>query len=89
MSKVQTITIDFTQISSNQGFYEQLKAQYTQIASYFGDNLDALQDVLRDADLHIVIINCGKARQEQYKKIFTVMNRCVDINNNFSYEVIY
>ena len=56
---MSTIYIDFTDIGDDEDFYAQLKEKLP-LPEYFGDNLDALSDVIKgelEMPLHLEFVN--------------------------------
>ncbi|EFA81867.1 hypothetical protein PPL_05099 [Heterostelium album PN500] len=66
---------DFRKIDNIDVFYDQL-AEKTTVPSYFGRNLDALVDILRDcadAPLEIIFTHMNQDKQNQFGRLINVL----------------
>lgn len=69
------ITIDFCAIKTYADFYEQLK-QKIELPDYFGDNLDALYDVISgevSLPMEIHFINMSLDQLEEFSNLLNTM----------------
>lgn len=72
---MKTIYIDFTEIGDYEDFYTQLKEKLP-LPEYFGDNLDALFDVITgelEMPLHIEFVNMGVDQLEIFEDLLTTL----------------
>jgi len=72
---MKTIYIDFTNIGDYEDFYAQLKEKLT-LPEHFGDNLDALYDVITgelEMPLHIEFVNMSVDQLEIFEDLLTTL----------------
>jgi Barstar, RNAse (barnase) inhibitor len=72
---MKTIYIDFTDIGDYEDFYAQLKEKIT-LPEHFGDNLDALYDVITgelEMPLHIEFVNMSVDQLEIFEDLLTTL----------------
>ena len=70
---MNSIIIDFKNISSREDFYREL-GEKCNLPSYFGENLDALWDVLTSGELGfplaVLFINFSKNKNEFFRELY-------------------
>ena len=84
---MKTIYIDFTDIGDYEDFYAQLKEKLT-LPDYFGDNLDALSDVITgelEMPLHIEFVNMSVDHLELFEDLLTTLEDAEDEVEDFSF----
>ncbi|MDR2236411.1 MAG: barstar family protein [Chryseobacterium sp.] len=84
---MKTIYIDFTDIGDYEDFYAQLKEKMP-LPEYFGDNLDALSDVLTgelEMPLHIEFVNMTVDQLETFEDLLTTLEDAEDEVEDFSF----
>ncbi len=84
---MKTIYIDFTDIGDYEDFYAQLKEKIT-LPDYFGDNLDALSDVITgelEMPLHIEFVNMTVDQLEIFEDLLTTLEDAEDEVEDFSF----
>lgn len=84
---MKTIYIDFTDIGDYEDFYAQLKEKIT-LPEYFGDNLDALSDVITgdlEMPLHIEFVNMTVDQLETFEDLLTTLEDAEDEVEDFSF----
>lgn len=84
---MKTIYIDFTDIGDYEDFYAQLKEKIT-LPEYFGDNLDALSDVITgelEMPLHIEFVNMTVDQLEIFEDLLTTLEDAEDEVEDFSF----
>ena len=84
---MKTIYIDFTDIGDYEDFYAQLKEKIT-LPDYFGDNLDALSDVITgelEMPLHIEFVNMTVDQLEIFEDLLTTLEDAEDQVEDFSF----
>jgi len=84
---MKEIYIDFTSIGDYEDFYEQLKDKLT-LPDYFGDNLDALYDVVTgnlELPLHIEFVNMSVEQLEIFEDLLTTLEDAEDETEGFSF----
>ncbi|GAA4151863.1 hypothetical protein GCM10022217_06060 [Chryseobacterium ginsenosidimutans] len=84
---MKTIYIDFTDIGDYEDFYAQLKEKLT-LPEYFGDNLDALSDVITgelEMPLHIEFVNMTVDQLETFEDLLTTLEDAEDEAEDFSF----
>jgi len=72
---MNTIYIDFTDIGDYEDFYSQLKEKI-QLPEHFGDNLDALSDVITgelEMPLHLEFVNMSVDQLELFEDLLTTL----------------
>ncbi|KMQ65468.1 barnase inhibitor [Chryseobacterium angstadtii] len=84
---MKTIYIDFTDIGDYEDFYAQLKEKIT-LPEYFGDNLDALSDVITgelEMPLHLEFVNMTVDQLEIFEDLLTTLEDAEDETEDFSF----
>lgn len=84
---MNTIYIDFTEIGDYEDFYTQLKEK-AKLPEYFGDNLDALSDVITgdlEMPLHLEFVNMSVDQLELFEDLLTILEDIEDENEEFSF----
>jgi ribonuclease inhibitor len=84
---MKTIYIDFTDIGDYEDFYIQLKEKLP-LPDYFGDNLDALSDVITgelEMPLHIEFVNMSVDQLELFEDLLTTLEDAEDQVEEFSF----
>ena len=72
---MKTIYIDFSEIGDEQDFYQQLK-QKLSLPENFGDNLDALYDILTgfvELPLHLEFVNMSVNQLEDFETLLETL----------------
>ena len=88
MENIQTIEFDFRQIRTNDDFYNQLKLKI-ELPDYFGDNLDALYDILTGylkLPLKFIFINLTINQLETLSDLFSTLD---DAENTTDFDFLY
>ena len=81
------IYIDFLEIGDYEDFYAQLKEKLT-LPEHFGDNLDALFDVITgelEMPLHIEFVNMSVEQLEIFEDLLTTLEDAEDEVEDFSF----
>ncbi len=81
------IYIDFLNIGDYEDFYAQLKEKLT-LPEHFGDNLDALYDVITGElpmPLHIEFVNMSVEQLEIFEDLLTTLEDAEDEVEDFSF----
>lgn len=84
---MKTIYIDFTDIGDYEDFYTQLKEKLT-LPEHFGDNLDALYDVITgelEMPLHIEFVNMSVDQLEIFEDLLTTLEDAEEELESFSF----
>ncbi|KFF25332.1 barstar family protein [Chryseobacterium vrystaatense] len=84
---MKTIYIDFTDIGDYEDFYAQLKEKIT-LPDYFGDNLDALSDVITgelEMPLDLEFVNMTVDQLEIFEDLLTTLEDAEDEREDFSF----
>lgn len=84
---MKTIYIDFTDIGDYEDFYAQLKEKIT-LPEHFGDNLDALSDVITGAlemPLHIEFVNMTVDQLENFEDLLIVLEDAEEETEDFTF----
>ena|ERR1700750_1011017 len=84
---MKTIYIDFTDIGDYEDFYAQLKEKVT-LPEYFGDNLDALSDVITgelEMPLHLEFVNMTVDQLEIFEDLLTTLEDAEDEREDFTF----
>lgn len=84
---MKTIYIDFTDIGDYEDFYAQLKEKIT-LPDYFGDNLDALSDVITgelEMPLDLEFVNMTVDQLETFEDLLTTLEDAEDEREDFSF----
>lgn len=84
---MKTIYIDFTDIGDYEDFYTQLKEKLT-LPDHFGDNLDALFDVITgelEMPLHIEFVNMSVDQLEMFEDLLTTLEDAEDEVEEFTF----
>jgi ribonuclease inhibitor len=84
---MKTIYIDFTEIGDYEDFYAQLKEKVS-LPEYFGDNLDALSDVITgelEMPLHLEFVNMTVDQLEMFEDLLATLEDAEDEMEEFSF----
>lgn len=84
---MNTTYIDFTEIGDYEDFYTQLKEK-AKLPEYFGDNLDALSDVITgelEMPLHLEFVNMSVDQLELFEDLLTMLEDIEDENEKFTF----
>lgn len=84
---MKTIYIDFTDIGDDEDFYAQLKEKIT-LPEHFGDNLDALSDVITgelEMPLHIEFVNMTVDQLESFEDLLTTLEEIEEESEEFTF----
>jgi ribonuclease inhibitor len=84
---MSTIYIDFTDIGDDEDFYTQLKEKLP-LPEYFGDNLDALSDVITgglEMPLHLEFVNMTVDQLETFEDLLTTLEDAEDETEDFTF----
>lgn len=84
---MSTIYIDFTDIGDDEDFYAQLKEKLP-LPEYFGDNLDALSDVITgglEMPLHLEFVNMTVDQLEIFEDLLTTLEDVEDEVKDFTF----
>ncbi len=84
---MKEIYIDFVNIGDYEDFYGQLKSKL-ELPEYFGDNLDALSDVISgelEMPLHIEFVNMSVDQLELFEDLLTTLEDLEDEMEEFSF----
>lgn len=82
-----TFSIDFTDIGDDEDFYTQLKSKLD-LPKYFGDNLDALADVISgelEMPLHLEFVNMSVDQLETFEDLLETLEDAEDEVEGFSF----
>ncbi len=84
---MNTIYIDFVNIGDYEDFYTQLKEKLP-LPDYFGDNLDALYDVISgyvELPLHLEFVNMSVDQLETFEDLLTTLEDAEDEVEGFTF----
>ena len=84
---MKTIYIDFTDLGDYEDFYAQLKEKLT-LPDHFGDNLDALYDVISgeiEMPLQIEFVNMTVDQLEIFEDLLTTLEDAEDNVEDFTF----
>lgn len=84
---MKNIEIDFTDIGDDEEFYTQLKKKVN-LPDYFGDNLDALSDVISgelEMPLNLEFINMSVDQLETFEDLLEALEDAEDDVEGFSF----
>lgn len=84
---MSTVYIDFTDIGDDEDFYAQLKEKLP-LPEYFGDNLDALSDVITgglEMPLHLEFVNMTVDQLEIFEDLLTTLEDAEDEVEDFTF----
>lgn len=84
---MKTVYIDFTDIGDYEDFYVQLKEKLT-LPEHFGDNLDALSDVISGAlemPLHIEFVNMTVDQLETFEDLLLTLEDAEEETEDFTF----
>ncbi|MBW3521335.1 barstar family protein [Chryseobacterium sp. NKUCC03_KSP] len=84
---MSTIYIDFTEIGDYEDFYTQLKEKI-KLPEHFGDNLDALSDVISgelEMPLHIEFVNLSVDQLELFEDFLITLEDVEDEVEDFTF----
>ncbi len=84
---MKDIYIDFINIGDYEDFYEQLRSKL-ELPDYFGDNLDALSDVISgelEMPLHIEFVNMSVDQLETFEDLLTTLEDMEEQVEDFAF----
>jgi ribonuclease inhibitor len=84
---MKTIYIDFTDIGDYEDFYVQLKEKLP-LPEHFGDNLDALNDVITgqlEMPLHLEFVNMTVDQLEIFEDLLTTLEDIEEAMEEFTF----
>jgi len=84
---MKEIYIDFANIGDYEDFYSELKSKL-ELPDYFGDNLDALSDVISgglELPLHIEFVNMSVDQLETFEDLLTTLEDAEDDVEDFTF----
>lgn len=84
---MSTIYIDFAELGDYEDFYAQLKEKL-KLPDHFGDNLDALSDVIAgelEMPLHIEFVNLSVDQLEIFEDLLTTLEDAEDEVEDFTF----
>nr|WP_314498017.1 barstar family protein [uncultured Chryseobacterium sp.] len=84
---MNTVYIDFADLGDYEDFYAQLKDK-VQLPEHFGDNLDALSDVISGEiklPLHLEFVNMSVDQLEIFEDLLTTLEDVEDEVEDFSF----
>ena len=84
---MKEILIDFLNIGDYEDFYEQLKSK-VELPEHFGDNLDALSDVISgglELPIHIEFVNMSVDQLETFEDLLTTLEDAEDEVAGFTF----
>lgn len=84
---MKTVYIDFTDIGDYEDFYAQLKEKIS-LPEYFGDNLDALYDVITgelEMPLHLEFVNLTVDQLELFEDLLTTLEDAEEELEDFTF----
>lgn len=84
---MNTIYIDFVTIGDMEDFYTQLKEK-TEIPEYFGDNLDALADVISgewELPMHLEFVNLSVEQLEVFEDLLATLEDLDEEIDDFTF----
>ena len=84
---MKTIYIDFSEIGDEQDFYQQLK-QKLSLPENFGDNVDALYDILTgfvELPLHLEFVNMSVNQLEDFETLLETLEEADEEIEEFSF----
>lgn len=84
---MKTTYIDFTDIGDYEDFYAQLKEKLP-LPEYFGENLDALSDVITgelEMPLHLEFVNMSIDQLEIFEDLLTTLEDIEDEMEDFTF----
>lgn len=84
---MNTTYIDFADLGDYEDFYTQLKEK-VKLPEHFGDNLDALSDVISgglEMPLHLEFINMSVDQLEIFEDLLTTLEDAEDETEDFSF----
>ncbi|MFP3832803.1 barstar family protein [Chryseobacterium sp. SIMBA_028] len=84
---MKTVYIDFTDIGDYEDFYTQLKEK-VQLPEYFGDNLDALFDIITgelEMPLHLEFVNMTVDQLEIFEDLLTTLEDAEEEVEDFTF----
>ena len=84
---MKEIYIDFVNIGDYEDFYTELKSKL-ELPEHFGDNLDALSDVISgelEMPLHIEFVNMSVDQLETFEDLLTTLEDAEDEVEGFTF----
>jgi ribonuclease inhibitor len=88
MENINAIEIDFKEIKNNADFYKQLKSKI-ELPDYFGNNLDALYDVLTGYIKLPLRLNLVNLNFNQVETLYDLFSTLDDAENATDYDFSY
>ena len=86
-NKIMEVYIDFLEIGDYEDFYAQLKEKLT-LPEHFGDNLDALFDVITgelEMPLHLEFVNMSVEQLEIFEDLLTTLEDAEEEVEGFTF----
>lgn len=83
----KTIYIDFVELGDYDDFYKELKSKLT-LPDHFGDNLDALSDVITgelEMPLHLEFVNLSVDQLEVFEDLLTTLEDAEEDVEGFTF----
>lgn len=83
----KTIYIDFVELGDYEDFYKELKSKLT-LPEYFGDNLDALSDMITgelEMPLHLEFVNLSVDQLEIFEDLLTTLEDAEEEVEGFTF----
>ena len=84
---MKEIYIDFANIGDYEDFYTELKSKL-ELPEYFGDNLDALSDVISgglELPIHIEFVNMSVDQLETFEDLITMLEEIEEEEEDFTF----
>ena len=84
---MKEILIDFLNIGDYEDFYEQLKSK-VELPEHFGDNLDALSDVISgglELPIHIEFVNMSVDQLETFENLLLTLEDIEEETDDFTF----
>ncbi|WP_144282306.1 barstar family protein [Chryseobacterium echinoideorum] len=84
---MNTVYIDFIEVGDYEDFYAQLKEKM-KLPDHFGDNLDALADVITgdlEMPLHLEFVNMSVDQLETFEDLLTTLEDMEEETEGFSF----
>lgn len=84
---MKTTYIDFAEIGDYEDFYTQLKEK-VKLPEYFGDNLDALADVITgdlEMPFHLEFVNMSVDQLENFEDLLNMLEDLEEESEGFSF----
>lgn len=84
---MKEILINFENLGDYEDFYKELKSKL-ELPEYFGDNLDALSDVISsglELPLHLEFVNMSVDQLETFEDLLTTLENVEDEVEDFTF----